>query len=83
MLATWRESMRRDVAMTTVPQATVEQRRADMMMERQQSRLGKQHKEVEQAFRDEAMDKAMRRGDMIEAHKEAMRRMQAGANRHV
>jgi hypothetical protein len=83
MLATWRESMRQDVAKTVVPQASVEQRRADMMMERHQNKLGKQHKEVEKAYREDAIDQAMRRGDMMEAHKEAMRRMQASANKHV
>ena len=83
MLAGWRESMRRDAALTSVPEATAEQRRADMMMERQQNKLGKQHKEVEKAARDTMIDSAMRRGNMMEAHKQAIRRMQASANKHV
>lgn len=83
MLATWRESMRHDVATTATPEATVEQRRADMLLEKHQSMLGRQHQEVEKKYRDEAMDQAMRRRDMMEAHKEAMRRMQASANKHV
>jgi hypothetical protein len=83
MLATWRESMRRDVAATVVPKATVEQRRADMMLERHHSRQSKQFHEAEKVYKDQAMDQAMRSRDMMEAHKEAIRRMQASANKHI
>jgi hypothetical protein len=75
--------MRRDVAATVVPKATVEQRRADMMLERHHSRQSKQFHEAEKVYKDQAMDQAMRSRDMMEAHKEAMRRMQASANKHI
>jgi Domain of unknown function (DUF4203) len=83
MLAFWRQSMRQEVALTAVPKETVESRRADMMMEKQQSKMNQQHSEVTKIHQENAFDQAMRRGDMQELHKEAMRRMQANANKHV
>ena len=83
MLASFRQSMRQEVALNAVPKETVESRRADMMMEKQQAKVNQQHSEATKIYQENAFDQAMRRRDMQELHKEAMRRMQANANRHV
>lgn len=83
MLASWRESLRQESTLGSVPKETVETRRAEMLMEKQQSRANQQHSEVTKIYQENAFDQAMRRGDMQELHKEAMRKMQANANKHV
>lgn len=83
MLASWRESMRQEVALNSVPRETVETRRAEMLIEKHQIKISQQHSDVTKIHQENAFDQAMRRGDMQELHKEAMRKMQANANRHV
>lgn len=83
MLALWRESIRQEEALSLVPKETVESRRASMLMEKQQSRMNKQYLEATKIYQENAIDEAMRRGDLQELHKDALRRMQANANRHV
>lgn len=83
MLADWRGSMRHDVESRVDPQANIEQRRADMMLERRQSNLGKQREEATRQSKDMISAQAMRSTDMQALHREAMRKMQAKANKHV
>jgi Domain of unknown function (DUF4203) len=83
MFASWRESMRQEVSLGLVPDETVDTRRADMLMEKRQSRMSQQYSEATKINQETAFEQAMRRGDMQELHKEAMRKMQANANRHV
>jgi Domain of unknown function (DUF4203) len=83
MLASWRESMRQELALNAVPKDTVESRRAEMLMEKQQSKMHQQHSEVTKVYQENAFDQAMRRRDLQELHKEAMRKMQANASKHV
>jgi hypothetical protein len=48
--------------------------------------IAERQKEMEQTrkgIRENVLDERMRKGDMLEAHREAMRRMQKEANRHV
>jgi hypothetical protein len=83
MLASWRESMRQDAVLSSGPQQTVETRRAEMLMEKHQSTVSHQYSEATKTVHEQAFEQAMRRGDMQELHKQAMRKMQANANRHV
>lgn len=83
MLASWRTSMRQEVGMAENPEQTMAQRRADMLAQRAQLKRSESQLSHIQASREGAMDQAMRRGDMQEAHREAMRRMQAKANEGV
>lgn len=83
MLASWRESMRQDAVLGSGPQQTVETRRAEMLMEKHQSTVSQQYSEATKIVHEQAFEQAMRRGDMQELHKQAMRKMQANANRHV
>ena len=83
LLASWRESVRQDLALTSVPRETVETRRAEMLMEKQQSRMSRRVSEATKISKENAFAQAARRSDMQELHKEAMRKMQATANRRV
>lgn len=83
MLASWKESMRHEAAVSTVPNETIESRRAEMMMEKRQSRMSQKYSETTRLYQENAFDQAMRRSDMQELHKEAIRKMQASANKHV
>lgn len=81
LYAGWRDSMR-DVT----PQSTtyiVEQQRAALLQERRQKEMAKQQRELVQQQRASQMDSMMRSGQMMDAHREAMRRMQANANKHA
>ncbi|KAI4929035.1 hypothetical protein J4E85_005659 [Alternaria conjuncta] len=83
LYAGWRDTMR-DIA---PPQQTaanvVEQQRAALLMERRQKEMERQQREVMQQQRASQMDSMMRSGQMMDAHREAMRKMQANANRHT
>jgi hypothetical protein len=83
MLADWQGSLRRESTITAVPQATLNQRRAEMMLERRQSEQSKQREEVTQQYREKVFEQAMRTTDMQALHREAMRKMQAKANKHI
>ena len=83
MLADWQGSLQRESSITAVPQATLNQRRAEMMVERRKSQQSKQRQEVTQQYREKAVEQAMRTGDMQALHMQAMRKLQAKANKHV
>lgn len=80
LYAGWRDNMR-DV---TPPQTAVhvaEQQRQALMNERRQKELEKQQRELVQQQRASKMDSMMRSGQMLDAHREAMRKMQAAASK--
>jgi hypothetical protein len=83
MLADWQGSLKRESSMVAIPKATLDQRRAEMMVERRQSQHSKQRQEVSQQYREKVVEQAMRTTDMQSLHREAMRKMQAKANKHV
>lgn len=83
MLADWQGSLQQESSMTAIPKAALEQRRAEMMLERRQSKQSRQREEVTQHYRENVVERAMRTTDMQALHREAMRKMQAKANRHV
>ncbi len=83
MLASWRHSVRQDLALNQQPNSSVDARRQDLMMEKYQSGLNQQQQAMAVNYRDSVFDQAMRRGDMLDLHKEAIRKMQASANKHV
>ena len=83
LLASWRGSIRQDLAVHSVPHDTLEQRRADMLHEKHHHRLRKHREETNKVYQENAFDQVMRRGDMQTLHREAMRKMQAEANKHL
>lgn len=82
MLATWRESVRQEIA-PVQPIVADEGRRIAMINDRKQKEMEKQQQAMAATYRDTVFDNMMRRGDMLDLHKEAMRRMQAAANKNA
>lgn len=82
MLASWRESVRQEMA-PVQPVVADEGRRIAMINERKQKEMEKQQQVIAATYRDTVFDSMMRRGDMLDLHKEAMRRMQAAANKNA
>lgn len=82
-LASWRASVQNEFQTTAQPRATIERSRSALWQERQ----AEEHKRAMEARRrverDSAFDQRMRRGDMLDAHRDALRRMQATANKHT
>lgn len=66
-----------------VPETAVANRRADMLMEKRESLRGKQQETMMAQYRDRVLSDAMQRGDMQHLHREAMRKMQAEANKRT
>ena len=83
MLADWRTSIRQDINLVETPEQTMAQRRADMLAQRAMLKRSESQQSYVQATREGAMDQMMRRGDMQDAHRAALRKMQAQANETV
>jgi hypothetical protein len=84
MLAKWRESMRQDS--TAIPSAPVvddRSRRSALMHDKRQKEIEQREQAMKAQQRDLMLSSAMRSNEMMDAHREAMRRMQAKANRTV
>lgn len=81
-LSAWRSSLRADLPAQQAVQA-IEARRSEMLNEKRRASTNQQWATIEAERKESGIDRGMRRGDMQEKHREAMRRMQAGANKHV
>ncbi|KAF2263905.1 hypothetical protein CC78DRAFT_581025 [Lojkania enalia] len=81
MLANWRESIRQNVAPAQVAVVDEQTRRAAMINDRRQKEAIKQQQDMAAQYRDSMMGSMMRSNEMLDAHREAMRRMQAKANK--
>lgn len=82
-LAQWRASVQQDLQANVQPKKSLDKSRSALLQEKM---IAEKQKEVEQArkgVRENVLDERMRKGDMLEAHREAMRRMQKEANKHV
>jgi hypothetical protein len=79
-LASWRASVQHDLQSGIVPKNTIERQRSALWQERQVEDQRKALEERMRNQRDSAFDERMRRGDMLDAHREALRKMQAKAN---
>ncbi|KUJ12741.1 uncharacterized protein LY89DRAFT_737659 [Mollisia scopiformis] len=82
-LASWRASVQYDLAAGGAPRNTIERQRSQLWLERQEEEKRRVAEERRRLERDGAFDERMRRGDMLDAHREALRKMQASANRHA
>jgi hypothetical protein len=83
MLASWRASMRNENSPMSQPPVADEGRRQAMLSERRQAEAMKTMAERVTKARDNAFDDMMRRGDMLDLHREAMRKMQGHANQNA
>ncbi|TVY78232.1 hypothetical protein LSUE1_G006727 [Lachnellula suecica] len=82
-LASWRASVQQDLQSTVVPKMTVERQRSALWQERQAEEQRKAISTRIKGERDNAFDERMRRGDMLSAHREALSKMQASANKRA
>ncbi|CUS11397.1 unnamed protein product [Tuber aestivum] len=83
MLKNWRETVKAELQTSSHTTHAIQERRGEMLNERMQSIQNERHKSLKENFRDEMFDERMRQKDMLDLHKEAMRRMQANANKHI
>lgn len=85
MLASWRSSVRQELnsSSTLQIQSEIDARRTELMNEKYQLGLSREQRGLIASYRDSMIDQAMRRGEMLDVHREAMRKLQAAANRHV
>lgn len=85
MLAKWRSSVRQELNSSFAPQiqSEIDARRTELMKEKYQLGLGREQRAITASYRDSMIDQAMRRGEMLDVHREAMRKLQAAANSHV
>lgn len=81
-LSVWRSSLRADLPAQQAVQE-IEARRSEMLSEKRRASTNQQWAALEAERRESGIDRGMRRGDLQDKHREAMRRMQAGANKHV
>lgn len=82
-LSAWRSSMRADLPTQQAAQQEIEARRLAMMHEKRRASTSQQWAQLESDKRESSMDKGMRRGELLDKHREAMRRMQSEANRKL
>lgn len=80
LYADWRENIR-DVTPPETAAYIAEQQRAALLHERRQKELDRQQREAAQQQRASMMENMMRSGQMLNAHRDAMRKMQADANK--
>ncbi|KAK3647557.1 hypothetical protein LTR56_008051 [Elasticomyces elasticus] len=80
MLTNWRQSMQQDVA-AKQPLLADEGARQIMMSERRRAEQEQHRQQAERANRESVMELAMRNGQFHGAHRDAMRRLQAKANK--
>ncbi|MCJ1248171.1 hypothetical protein MMC30_005388 [Trapelia coarctata] len=79
MLAAWHSSLATDLGSPQNQHLESEARRREMLEGKQRERDSKQEKQLRERGREKAWDEVMRRGDMLERHREALGRMQAEA----
>ncbi|KAF4624566.1 hypothetical protein G7Y89_g13606 [Cudoniella acicularis] len=82
-LASWRASVQHDLQSSHVPKQSIERQRGALWHERQVEEQRRAIDARKKGERDSAFDERMRRGDMLDAHREALRKMQASANKNV
>lgn len=77
----WRQTLEADVQAKQPPRVVETNARQTMMDDRRQSEMRHAKRKEEESRRQSAIDEAMRRGQLDGAHRDAMRKMQAKANR--
>jgi hypothetical protein len=79
-LASFRQSVQNEFVSAVTPRQTIERQRSQLWMEKQAEEQRRNMESRMREARDRSFDERMRRGDMLGAHREALRKMQAKAN---
>ncbi|KAL9123807.1 MAG: hypothetical protein Q9217_006801 [Psora testacea] len=84
-ISAWRASLATDPSNTShvVQNAEIEQRRVELLAEKRRTRDSQQQAQLAQTQRRSVADKEMRRGSMLDAHRDAMRKMQGEVNKSL
>ncbi|KKA25188.1 hypothetical protein T310_0779 [Rasamsonia emersonii CBS 393.64] len=82
-MAAWRQALREDLTQSRTPLADVTMARTSMMEQQRKAQLEKQQRKMASEYIDNSIAEKMQRGEMRDLHREALRRMQAAANRKV
>jgi hypothetical protein len=77
LLADWRMSQQQGLQTNIAPKMGIDTRRAQMLLDKEHKRLMEDQARAIKAQKEMQIDQVMRRPDMQDAHREAMRRMQA------
>lgn len=80
MVTAWHTSLRNDSKANILSQRGLERKRSEMLGEKRRVSADLQAAGAEKARRESQRDENMRRGDMLERHREAMRKLQASVN---
>jgi hypothetical protein len=78
-MASFRASVQNEYVSTVKPRATIERQRSQLWMEKQAEEQKRVLESKMKEARNRGFDERMRRGDMLGAHRDALRRMQAKA----
>jgi hypothetical protein len=82
-MASWRASVQQDLGSAHVPQNQIERQRSLLWQERQVEERKRAMDAMVKSQKNSAFDERMRRGDMLVAHRDALRKMQAAASKHA
>ncbi|RKF59765.1 hypothetical protein OnM2_057021 [Erysiphe neolycopersici] len=82
-LAWWRASVRQDLQASLPPEDRIEQQRNKLRESQKLDELRRLAEERKKDAREEAWDDMMRSGEMLDAHREALRRLQHKANQKI
>lgn len=82
-LASFRQTVQNEMVSGMTPRQTIERQRSALWQEKQAEEQRRQMESRVRGMRDSAFDERMRRGDMLNAHKEALRRMQRQASNNA
>ncbi len=83
LLADWRLSQQQGANFNVAVQNVEDSRRAQMLFDKEQKRWTENRERVTQQQKQNQIDQVMRRPDMQDLHREAMRKMQAGASKKL
>lgn len=83
MLAAWRSSLATDLGTPAATYSESELRRKEMLDRKMREANQRQEKFLREKVRERAWDEVMRRGDMLDRHREVLGRMQAEARERL
>lgn len=82
-LHAWRSSLQADLPAQQAAHEKLESRRTDMINEKRRTSTTQQWAQLEAGKRESEIDGRMRKGEFLDLHREAMRKMQGVANRNL
>lgn len=82
-LTAWRSSLQADLPVQQAAHEKLESHRTEMINEKRRTSTTQQWAQLEAGKRESEIDGRMRKGEFLDLHREAMRKMQGVANRNL